>query len=38
MFGYSDCNNDMVKDGCEIFVMGLDGDNCGKCGFKCVFN
>ncbi|XP_024398285.1 uncharacterized protein [Physcomitrium patens] len=38
MPGYSDCNNDMVKDGCETFVMGSDGDNCGKCGSKCAFN
>jgi hypothetical protein len=33
--GYSDCNGNMMADGCEVNVLGSDNANCGACGFVC---
>lgn len=38
---WADCDNDLEKNGCEVFVgqydwgEGFDPNNCGKCGKKC---
>jgi hypothetical protein len=32
--GWQDCNNDMMRDGCETDT-GKDVNNCGGCGVKC---
>lgn len=33
-WGWKDCNNNLQKDGCEVYVES-DVNNCGWCGNKC---